>query len=249
MKKLITLFILLTLTSLTQVVAAEENIERDLENYWTTDRELPVIEGKLYQKNGRFGLGLHLGLLTSEPFFWYNPVGLRLQYFFSEYLSLEVDGTFYGTPGSEGDIGLQIFTHKTEITNFFQSKLKDDFDPSVDLEDRFLWRANAMVLWSPFYGKWAFLNRKLSHFDVNFAIGGGVVQVERPADDHKSSSSVMSPELILGGGVGLFATESLTVRLDGRFYVYPGAESPSVSGFFERLRVPSEFILGASYLF
>ncbi len=249
MKNTLLLSVLMFSAFSSSAAMAEENVEKELANYWTTERELPVLENRMFEREGRFALTLKLGLLTSEPFFWYNPIGLGAQYHFSEQASLEVSGTFMGTPSSDGDIGLQIFTHKTEITDFIKRERKDAFDVTTDLEDRFLWRANAVLIWSPLYGKLAFLNTKLSHFDLNLALGAGVVQVDRPSVDHKSSSTEFSPELVFGGGVGFFVTKDVTIRLDGRFYMYPGAESESASGFFERLKVPSEFSLGASYLF
>ncbi len=249
MKNTLILSVLVLTTFAAPFVAAEEKVDKELANYWTTERDLPVVDNRLYERAGRFAVGLQLGLLTSEPFFWYNPVGLRLQYHFTDQASVEIGGSFMGTPSADGDIGLQLFTHKTEITDFIAGERQAAFDVTTDLEDRFLWRANAVLIWSPLYGKLAFLNSKLSHFDLNLALGAGVVQVDRPSVDHKTSSTVISPELVFGGGVGFFVTKNITVRLDGRFYVYPGAESESVNGFFEQLTIPSEFTVGASYLF
>lgn len=253
--------IIISLSSLVfaSTANAQPKVEEDMEQYWSTDRELPVVENKLYKKEGRFFVGLSLGLLSSEPFFWYTPLGLEFGYHFSDHVALEIGGTFMDTPAGDDDgafvsgerngIGLGILTHKTEITRFFEDRLQADFNATTDLQDRFLWRANAVLVWSPLYGKWAFLNRKLTHFDFNLALGGGVVMVDRPTLDRSAVEATIAPELVFGMGAAFFLSESITLRTDGRFYAYQGAETSSREGFFERLRVPAEFQLGVNFLF
>lgn len=225
----------------TQAQAQERELDERLEQFWSSERELPVIQNQLYNRGGRLALGIHVGLLSSEPFFYYYPVGGRLSYHFTNQSAVEVGGSFMDADG--------ILTHDTELTEFVRSRRQAGFDSSTDTEDRFLWRANAVYLWSPFYGKLAFLQRKLTHFDFNLAIGAGIVGVERPEADRSVASNVIAPEAVLGGGVQFFMTPSMTVRLDGRFYVYRGAETPSANTWQKQMNVPAEFLLGFSYLF
>ncbi len=238
---------------------AQERLEKELENYWTVERDLPVVQDRLFERSGRFGIGVYTGLMSSEPFWWYIPVGGRLTYFLNNHVGLELGGQYTGSAGNAGP-----FSQPTEIHNFAAGELEDAFDPDTDLEDRFLWRANAMLLWNPLYGKWSFLNNKLGHFDFNFALGGGAVSVLRPDFRRTEATTVITPELIFGGGVHFFLSKSFILRADGRFYVYEGADTPShradydpqdqarvsdKSSFFRRLQVPSEFQLGLTYLF
>lgn len=247
------------LTVASSTAAAQSSIDQELENYWTVDRELPVVQSRLYEPGGRFGLGLYSGLMSSEPYYWYIPVGGRLTYFFNNHAGVEVGGQYTGSAGSPGP-----FTQTTEIHDFFVGELQAGFDPDTDLDDRFLWRANATLLWAPLYGKWAFLNNKLSHFDFNLAIGAGAVSVLRPDYQRSEASTVITPELVFGGGAHFFLSQHFVLRTDGRFYVYQGADTPSAradynpqdqartsteSSFFRRLQVPAEFQLGLTYLF
>lgn len=237
-------------------------LAEELDNYWSVDRDLPVIQDKLYERKGRFGVGLYAGLMSSEPFYWYLPVGGRLSYFFSDHAGIEVGGQYLG--GSGQDAG--PLANETEITGFFRDRVGESFDPTTDLEDRFMWRANASIAWHPLYGKWSFLNNKLSHLDFNLVLGGGAVSVVRPNFERTESSVVVTPEVVFGGGVHFFLSQHLTLRADGRFYAYQGADIPSTrSGydaqeqdltalgenpnFFKRIQVPSEFLLGVTYLF
>ncbi len=230
-----------------------------LDNYWTTDRDLPTLQNKLYKRDGRFGIGLYGGLFSSEPFWWYIPVGGRLTYFFTDHVGLELGGQWMGSASSPGPL-----TNPTEIHDFFAAQLEGGFDADTDLEDRFLWRANALLVWSPLYGKWAFTKNKLSHFDMNLSLGGGAVSVLRPDYERTAASTVIEPELVFGGGVHFYLSNHVVLRLDGRGYVYRGADTPSARegyeigddtaaaddpSYFKRLQVPSEFLLGVTFLF
>lgn len=236
-----------------------EAIDRQLDSYWSVERDLPTIQEKLYSRDGRFGVGVYAGMLSSEPFYWYVPVGGRLSYFFSDHVGLEVGGQYMGSESDPGPL-----TNETEIHDFFVAELEDNFDPATDLEDRFLWRANAVLVWNPLYGKWAFTKNKLTHFDINLVLGGGAVSVLRPNYERTEASTIITPELVWGGGVHFFLSRKILLRADGRFYTYVGADTPSTRdgyepgddtsasddpSFFRRLQVPSEFQLGLTFLF
>ena len=219
-----------------------QSLDEKLDTYWSVDRELPAVQERTFTREGRFGLGLYAGLLSSEPFYYYYPVGLRASYFFNNFLGVEVEGSFMDAPG--------ILSHDTELTDFLEVAREDSFDKGLDTEDRFLWRGSVLLSWHPLYGKLAFLQRKLAHFDFNLALGLGGVGVQRPNDLRTESTSTVAPQLVFGGGFQFFATEDVVVRLEGRGYVYQGAQTPSnEDNFFSQLQVPTEFLLGASYMF
>lgn len=223
-------------------MAADGPIKEELESYWAVDRDLPVLQERLLSRGGRFGVGLFVGMLSSEPYYWYVPVGGRLSYFFTDQLGVEVGGSFMDAKDT--------LANTTDIHDFLKSSLGESFDPDTDLEDRFLWRADATFVWNPLYGKWSFLNNKLSHFDFNLAIGGGVVSVARPSFDRTEVTTEIVPELVLGAGIHFLFGKHWTLRADGRFYVYQGAETTSNEGdFLKQLNLPAEFLLGGTYLF
>lgn len=219
----------------------EKPLDEKLDTYWSVDRELPAVQERTFTREGRFGVGLYTGLLSSEPFYYYYPVGVRGSYYLNNFLGIEVEGAFMDAPG--------ILTHDTELTNFFEAAREDGFDKAIDTEDRFLWRGSVLLTWHPLYGKLAFLQRKLTHFDFNLALGLGGVGVQRPNDLRTEATSTVAPELVFGGGLQFFATPDVVVRLEGRGYVYQGAKTPSNDTFFKQLQVPTEFLLGASYMF
>ncbi len=220
----------------------DTSLDEELEHYWATERDMRVIEDRLYERGGRFGVGVFTGLLSSEPFFHYYPVGGRLTYNFSNSIGVEAGGSFM-------DAG--ALTRDTELTEFLRDQRgQAGFDPAKHAEDRFLWRANALVLWSPFYGKLAALQQKLWHFDINFGAGFGAVGVERPELSREDAMETTAVEFVVGAGVHFFLTDSILMRFDGRGFLYQGAELPTNEGStFGRLKFPMEFNLGFTYLF
>ncbi len=232
----------------------EGPLSEQFEDYWSVDREVDVIKNKMFRREGRFAVGLHGGIMSSEPFFWYSPAGLRLDYYLSDNFGLELEGTY-------------MFRHDTDLTGFVRSE-KPGFDESQDALDLFKWRAHALAVWSPFYGKLALLQRKLAHFDLNLAAGFGAVSLDRPNKTRTDSKGVITPEFVFGGGVQFFANNHITIRFTGRGYVYSGpmnykntkngeryvsanTNNPNIkkANFFQKLETPTEFLLGVSYMF
>lgn len=232
----------------------------ELEDYWSVDRDVEVVKQQLYERRGRFSAGLHTGLMSSEPFYWYLPSGLKLEFNFTNNWAVAAEGSFMDAPN--------ILRHPTDLNDFVVEEKGDGFDPTRDALDQFRWRAHALAVWRPLYGKLAVLQRKLAHFDLNLAAGFGAVSITRPNETRTDSRELVTPELVYGGGVQFFATENIVVRASGRGYIYQGPrrykntdsgervvtrppreENRKELNFVQRLEFPSEFLVGASYLF
>lgn len=221
--------------------AESSSLDEELEEYWATERDVDVIEDRLYEREGRFGIGISAGFISSEPFVYYFPLGGNITYFISNAFGLEVGGSFM-------DAG--FLNHPTELTEFLEEERGEAFDLATDGADRFLWRANAMALWSPFYGKIAALQQKMLHFDLNLGMGLGAVGMERPAVDRSEAITATTGEVVFGVGAHFYVHDNINVRLDGRGYLHRGAELPTNEGqFFRQLNFPAEFQLGMTYLF
>jgi len=230
-----------------------------LEKYWSVDRDVEVIKQQLYEREGRFSAGIHVGLMSSEPFFWYVPTGLKLEYNFTNHWAVGVEGSFMDSES--------LFRHRTDLADFVVGE-STGFDETQDALDQFEWRAHAMAVWRPLYGKLAALQRKLAHFDLNLAVGFGAVSVTRPNETRTASKEVVTPEFMYGAGIQFFATNNIVVRLSGRGYIYrgprnfkntengervvsrpPGDGNSEELNLFQELEFPSQFLIGASYLF
>lgn len=215
-------------------------LKDQLQEYWSVERELPVIQDRLYSRAGKIELGLYSGLMSSEPFFWYLPIGGRVSYFFSEGFAIEAGGQY-------------SLANDTELMTYLKDDQGQAFNEELDTGDKFSWRANVVAKWHPIYGKWALLQRKLSHFDFNLVAGLGAVGYSRPDVNRLESTTGVGLDVVLGGGLSFFLMDGLTVRLDGRGYMYLGPEFQTSdafkdqSGFIGRLAFPVEFLLGVSY--
>ncbi len=204
------------------------SIEGDLDLYWGGKRKVEVVQKRLFNKDGRMEFSLFGGIIPNDPFVTYIPVGGRFNYYFLESISLEVAGSYVG-PGLQIDSDLSTFL-----------KNEDKIQANVELLDVQQWRAGAGVSWSPFYGKMAFLQRKLSHFDISLTTGFGVVQLESPPED-----GVGDPETPLrveghfGAGFRFFLTESVTLRVDYRQFIFQKTNNG--------VATPSEITFGVSF--
>lgn len=231
----------------------------DLERYWSVDREVDVVKRRLYEREGRFTVGLAAGLSSSQPFNWYIPVGARLGYHFTNQWGIELEGTFMDASPLRND---------TDLSEFLGERA--DYDSATDAMDLYKWRAHALAVWSPLYGKLALLQRKLSHFDLNLAAGLGAVSVQRPNETRTETVDKVLPELTFGGGVQFFASNHWVIRATGRAYVHSGplnykntqtgdrvvSQDPSVGAanykelnVFQKLSMNTEFLLGVNYIF
>lgn len=224
----------------------EGPLKDQLEEYWSVERDLPVIKNRLFERAETIELGLYTGLMSSDPFFFYLPIGLHAGYYLSDGFAIELSGQ-YSLP------------FNTELTDFFETQRQDGFDADLHTGDRFVFRTNVVAKWHPIYGKIAAFQRKLAHFDFNLVGGLGVVGYNRPDPNRTASEFGVAPELVFGAGLSFFINKNLTIRLDGRGYLYAGPEfetsafttddegNKTEHGFFDRLTVPSEFLLGVSY--
>ena len=76
-------------------------LAEELREYWSVERDLAMVREKLYERKGRFAVGLYGGFLPSEPFFNYVPVGGRVGYFLTDEMGIELGGsTSWGSPPS-----------------------------------------------------------------------------------------------------------------------------------------------------
>lgn len=238
------------LVALPQTVAAQEGLERDqkiegplqeqLTEYWSVERDLPMITQRLHERSGRVGVGIFGGILPSEPFYFYAPLGARVGYFFTNELGVEVSGHY-------------MLAFDTELSEFLQTQRSEGFDPTTDAEDLYNWGAEAVVAWHPLYGKWALLQRKLSHLDLGFFAGAGAMGVQRPDSRRVSASSAVVPVAVIGAGLNFYLRKGLVMRLDWRSRPHIGptfdTDTFADQGFMQRMQVPTDFTLGLSYLF
>ena len=207
--------------------SATPTIDGDMDSFWSDVRRVRVLQRRLFEKDGRLQLTLSFGAIPNDPFINYYPLGLRASYYLSESIGLELSGSFMG----------DVFRSQTDLDTF----IEDRYSGQVDVLDQQMWRADFMVLWSPIYGKFSFIGRKLAHFDWNFGAGVGVVGARSILEDRTGEETAINPEAVLGTGWTLWLTEMWAMRLDYRQFIFS-----KVGG---GVTTPSEVSLGVSIFF
>ncbi|MBN1946873.1 MAG: outer membrane beta-barrel domain-containing protein [Bradymonadales bacterium] len=202
---------------------AADPLPEQMEEYWAAQRDIRIIQHRLFEKVGRHQITLFGGVIPNDPFMDYYPIGLRYNYYLLESLALELAGSFIG----------DVFRAESELNTFL-----DDHGVTVTLLDRQWWRAHFGVNWSPFYGKLAFLGLKLAHFDLNLHAGFGILEVHSLSEDRLREDVEYKPEGSLGAGFNFYLTDMFSVCIDYRQYIFEKAGG-GVSN-------PSEITLGFS---
>jgi outer membrane beta-barrel protein len=195
----------------------------ELQDYWAERRGVEVISRRLYEKVGRHQLSLYGSVIPNDPFLNYYPIGLRYDYYLLESIALEIDGSYIG----------DTFRSDSDLETFLGGE-----GVNVDLLDQQRWRAHFGVNWSPFYGKIAFLNQKLIHFDFNLFGGIGVVNVRSLTADRTREEDEYKVEGSLGAGFNIWLSQMFSIRIDYRQFIFEKAGG-GVSN-------PSEISLGFS---
>lgn len=100
-------------------------------------------------------------------------------------------------------------SYSYNVQTGLRTQLERDFDvaPTASAyEDQVQWMVGSDLVWSPLYGKTAFLNSKVLHFEA-FLLGGGTVVKINRADGFRPAANV-------GLGLRMFSGETLSFRLD-----------------------------------
>jgi outer membrane beta-barrel protein len=204
-----------------------DQLERDLEKKWGRKRAVQVVVDRLYPKASRFELDVFFGVLPNDAFLLYLTPGLRMAWHFSELVSLELGGAY--------SLGID--------TALRRQLEEDDSLIQARLRDRVLARFGAAVVLSPIYGKFAWVNRKVAHFDMYLLFEAGGVYTQ--GEELLGLEGGVWPEVGLGLGIRFFFTRWLSLRFEfrQRVAVREGLGDDAI-----RLAFPSEISLGLSFL-
>lgn len=204
-----------------------DQLERDLEKKWGRTRAVQVVVDRLYPKASRFELDVFFGVLPNDAFLLYLTPGLRMAWHFNEQWALELGGAY-----SLGvDTGLRKQLEQNDA--LIQARTRDQV----------IARFGLAVVWSPIYGKFAWVNSKVAHFDMYFLLEAGGVYTE--GEESLGLDGGIWPEVGLGLGFRFFLSKRVSVRLEfrQRLAVREGLEDDAF-----RLAFPSEISLGLAFV-
>jgi outer membrane beta-barrel protein len=171
--------------------------------------KVKAVQRKGFLKKGRFEVAPIFSASVNDAFFQKFGGGLRLAYNVQDTFALAVRGTYY-TP------------YRTDAVRdgklAFQSQL---------LSSQLYYQAMVDGIWSPVYGKAAFLGRTIVHFDLFLAAGFGAVWSATSLAPRSEGPHLAAD---LGGGVRFYPKEWLAFELGMMATLYPDQPVESVPG-------------------
>ena len=204
---------------------------------WANRRELRNIHKRLFLKESRFQFSLYSGVIPNDEFFTYVPVGMRMNYYFSEDLALEFGGAYL--------IG------NTRDDSKLRLKVQDGLEPpiagvTVVLPQALKWHVDLGTLWSPMHGKIGAFSSGLAHFDLGLAFGVVLLGTELLLEGEPEPKYRPIPDVggYLGATLQFYLSRLIAVRVDYRHYFYGARDTKDdVRG----VSYPIELSLGLSF--
>jgi len=218
-----TLLLLAALGSAAPALAADETppgVEA-LDEFRNGAARKDSVQNRFFLKSKRFELTPEIGLVPNNPFASRFTVSLGFGYHLNEQLSI---GGFVGFSPDLGTNDLKSLTARLLA-------LADDDDFRQPLDKVTLSTAFG-VTWAPLYGKINLFGEAVLNFDFYMHVGMGLViqneyaafanpDAESPNDDDyvrlEKGASELRAAPTLGFGGNFFLTQSVALRLDGRF--------------------------------
>ena len=167
-------------------------------------QDIIVVPRKAVLKTGRLELAPFAGLTTNDPLIRHWGFGGQLNYFFSDVFGVGVEGTYFkrSITSTGGLIGLQY--HRVPTLNEMK------------------WQASLDFSYVPIYGKFAFFNKSIIHWEASIIGGVGITHttiIPRNPQDDTFDNDDITPNLGIGGRI--FLTQWLAIYFNFRDYIYP----------------------------
>ncbi len=169
--------------------------------------KVKAVQRKGFIKRGRFEATPMLSVSLNDAFYQKFGGGLRLAYNLHDAFAVAVRGAYY-EPYRTDNI--------REGKLAFQSQLLDSQLYGVAMLDG---------VWSPIYGKSAFVGRSIVHFDLFLAAGFGMVWTDTSMEPRSEGPHFATD---LGGGIRFYPKEWLAFELGLMATLYPDRPSESV---------------------
>jgi outer membrane beta-barrel protein len=171
--------------------------------------KVKAVQRKGFLKRGRFEVSPLFALQLNDAFYQKFGGGLRLAYHLQDSFALAVRGTYYAPYRTENvRIGKIAFGSQLLNSQLYGQVMLDG-------------------VWSPIYGKSAFLGKSILHFDVFLQAGAGLVWSATSLEPRNEGPHVATD---VGGGVRFYPRSWLAVELGLTGTFYPDQPIESVPG-------------------
>lgn len=157
-----------------------------------------AVQDRQYRMNHELTLGL--GVLPLDAF--YKGVIAQVAY------------TYHFTDHFAWQVGRGAYSYNLDTG--LKDQLQRQFAVQPTAFDEVNWMVGSDLIWTPFYGKLAYLNRAVQHFEVFLVAGASVFRVTlgTASTGLPNATTAFRPAANLGIGVRLFASKFVSWRID-----------------------------------
>jgi outer membrane beta-barrel protein len=162
-----------------------------------TGEHVKAIQERIFHRHHE--IGLNVGYIPDDDFYYAFPVGLGYTYNFNDHFSWEVV--------------------RAQLALNTEKSLKDDLEENFGVTpqefDEPKYFIHSHLVFKPSYGKDAVWNRSVVNHETYLFLGGGMVNYERDYS-YGSSDSENAPSVSFGIGRKYFLNQNLCLNLEVR---------------------------------
>jgi outer membrane beta-barrel protein len=132
---------------------------------------------------------------------------------FTKGISGEVSYTYHFSDSFAWQIGRFLYSYN--VATGLQNQLTRDFGVNPTAFPQTNWIAGSDVMWTPIYGKFAWLNGSVAHFEIYGLLGLSVANQRISSDIAAgTTSTTFLPGLDFGIGWRFYITKSVSLRFE-----------------------------------
>lgn len=187
--------------------------------------KVKAVQRKGFMKRGRFEIAPMFAATVNDAFYQKFGGGLRLAYSLQDSFALALRGNWF-TPYRTDNVRVGKLAMQSQL-----------------LSSQLTGQAMLDGVWSPIYGKAAFLGKNIVHFDLYLSAGFGLVWSATSFAPRNEGPHLATD---LGGGVRFYPKEWMAFDLGLMATLYPDQPVESVPGTVQKVFVAN---MGFSFFF
>lgn len=187
-RKILAVFVLLLMTCATKGVHAESSYG---------DEKVFAIQNRVFHRNHE--LGVLAGYIADDDFYHVYPAGFNYIFHFNENWSWEVARAQW------------LFTQEKSL----KEDLETNFGVTPEEFEEPKYMLHSHLMWKPFYGKDAVLNKGIINRETYLFLGGGLVHYEWEKT-YGEGGEENAPSLSFGIGTKYFLTKNWCINFEIR---------------------------------
>jgi outer membrane beta-barrel protein len=200
--------------------------------------KVKAVQRKGFLKRGRFEIAPIFAMTVNDAFYQKFGGGLRLAYNLHDSFALAIRGITYRKPDFSDPRSWQPAPIRTD--NAREGKIA--FGGQL-LASQIYDQLMLDGIWSPIYGKFAFLDRHIVHFDLFLAAGFGLVWTATTEPPRSERPPIATD---LGGGLRFYPKDWMAIEVGLMATLYPDRPQASLPATVQKVFAAN---VGVSFFF